>query len=302
MNLKAKQIKHNYAQGIIYHNEFMRLAAVPYGYLNLSYFDVNPSWNRKYLRSMSFGKAGIYAWISPCGRAYIGRSINLYSRVRSYYHATPKSKGISLIRNYLNAHGFKHMHLALYLVPQNFNFNQLVALEQAFFDCVKPSLNLDKHATTTKYNAPMGVKTYEQFKAKRSIAVKVYVKNSKGGLNLLMSFKDKQTCMRTMRIHHTTLNRLLASGELYLNTFFLSVNNSEPESKVYDLKKLLKLLAKARKAYARKSNKQSRVVNVQNKHCQIIYAQNAENPKLTGFYGSQRACASALKADRATLR
>jgi hypothetical protein len=108
--------------------------------------------------------------LTPVGKMYVGRSINLYERIRSYFYKTPKYKGVSLIRNYFNKHGFSQVRLFLslfrpcvLLVHCQYNFNELVNTEQAFLDFFKPALNLDKKATPTRYNAPMSRETWEQF-------------------------------------------------------------------------------------------------------------------------------------------
>lgn len=93
---------------------------------------------------------------------YVGRSIHLYARIRSYFYKTSKYKGVSLIRNYFNKHGFDSVRLIIFMLPKKYTFNKLVNAGQGFLDCFKPSLNLDSKATPSRYNAPMGSQTYKQ--------------------------------------------------------------------------------------------------------------------------------------------
>jgi hypothetical protein len=60
--------------------------------------------NRHLLKTHGCFATGIYVWLTPGGKMYVGLLcyINLYERVRSYFYKTPKYKGISLIRNYFN--------------------------------------------------------------------------------------------------------------------------------------------------------------------------------------------------------
>lgn len=53
--------------------------------------------NRNLLKAYGYKKAGIFVWLTPVGKMYVGRSINLYERIRSYFYKTPKYKGVSLI-------------------------------------------------------------------------------------------------------------------------------------------------------------------------------------------------------------
>jgi len=227
------------------YSELLRLSSFSYEHLNLTAVEIeNVFFNRHLLKMHGVNKAGIYVWITPDGRVYVGRSINLYARVRSYFHNVPKYKGVSLIRNYLNKHGFVSMRLILYLFS-TYTFNDLVRAEQAFLDFIKPSLNLDKHATTSRFNQPMESKIYEHFKKKRSRPILVFDATTN---DLLWTFDTKKDCIRLMKIHYSTLNTCIATNKMYLNYFRFKYSiNSNLDAVVKGLENFLKLVQKKRK-------------------------------------------------------
>nr|YP_010437014.1 hypothetical protein NQY40_mgp02 [Ulva meridionalis]UTA96488.1 hypothetical protein [Ulva meridionalis]UTA96548.1 hypothetical protein [Ulva meridionalis]UTA96606.1 hypothetical protein [Ulva meridionalis]UTA96658.1 hypothetical protein [Ulva meridionalis]UTA96710.1 hypothetical protein [Ulva meridionalis] len=96
--------------------------SIPYEQYNLTPIEIlNVDNNRNQLKFHGYKRAGIYVWLTPNEKIYVGRSINLYARVRSYFYRIPKYKGASLIRNYLNKHGFNGMRLILFLLPKKKN-------------------------------------------------------------------------------------------------------------------------------------------------------------------------------------
>lgn len=183
--------------------------------------------SRHLLKYHGLKSSGVYVWVTPKGAIYVGRSINLYTRVRSYFYRTPKQKGVSLIRRYLNKYGFDTVDLILFILQPSAEFNTLVKMEQAFLDYLKPELNLDKIPTPSRYNAPMSDPTYRVFRQNRSHTISVT--NTSG--QLLCMFESKTDCVNWMRIHHSTLNRLLNTDQKYLNSFLFRsyVFNQQPQ-------------------------------------------------------------------------
>jgi len=103
------------------------LLSFPYEQYNLTPIEiVDIQNNRNQLKINSYKRAGIYLWLAPNEKMYVGRSINLYARVRSYFYRISKYKGVSLIRNYLNKHGFNSVRLVLFILPKKYTFNELV--------------------------------------------------------------------------------------------------------------------------------------------------------------------------------
>ena len=153
---------------------------------------------------------------------YVGRSIHLYARIRSYFYKTSKYKGVSLIRNYFNKHGFDSVRLIIFMLPKKYTFNKLVNAGQGFLDFFKPSLNLDSKATPSRYNAPMGSQTYKQCVKQRSHYIAVFDRTTN---QLLWVFQSKQQCTTLMGIHHSTLTKCINTNTAYLGRFKFSIIN-----------------------------------------------------------------------------
>lgn len=265
----------------------------PYKNYNLTLIQIgNVTNNKPLLKTHGYKKAGIYCWLTH-DKMYVGRSINLYSRVRSYSHSTPRNKGIRLIRRYLNKYGLESMRLILFVLPDQYTFNQLVYTEQAFLDYFKPNLNIDKKATSSRYNSVMSNQTYKNFIAKRSHCIDVWDATSG---QLLWSFDSKTHCTNKMRIHHTTLNKCIAKNAIYLESFIFSSSDyyNNKHTIIKDINHFLSLVQQKRKQF--------QLYKLRNKKIQKIYAQNIQNHELSTLFESQRDCAKYLKADRSTLR
>lgn len=263
--------------------------------------------NRNLLKTYGYKKAGIYVWLTPDGKMYVGRSINLYERVRSYFYKTPKYKGVSLIRNYFNKYGFAKTCLILFLLPNEYAFNELVTLafarakgaEQAFLDFLKPTLNLDKKATPTRYNGPMPSETYDQFIKQRSHSVAGFSTNKN---QLLWVFKSKQECTTLMGLSHSTLNTCINTNKTYLKSFKFSILNNSASPALKNLTIFLDLVKQKCKLFESYKHR--------NKKAQKIYAQHISDSTLSWVFESQRDCATYLpfalakarEADRETIR
>ena len=247
--------------------------------------------NRIYIKSVSENKAGIYIWLTPLNKIYIGRSINLYARIRSYYHSTPKQKGISLIRRYLKKYGFDNMRLILFIVSKKHVhiLNDLVNIEQSFLDYFKPDLNLTKIATPT-INDPKYRFTYATFVKQRSHSIAVLDMTSK---QLLWVFDSKHSCIKSMQLHHSTLNKCIAFKKHYLSHFYFQLNSNFAKKPAFKNLKVFLDLVKLKRKQCTKSR---------NKKVQKIYAQNILNPAFNCTFDSQRDCAKYFKADRETVR
>lgn len=225
----------------------------------------------------------------PDKQIYVGRSINLYARVRSYFYRIPKYKGISKVRNYLNKYGFSSVHLILFIFTKKRTFNELVNAEQTFLDFLKPTLNLDNRATPSRYNQVMQSQTYEKFINNRSHSIAVYSITNE----LLWVFKTKQFCTNAMNIHHSTLGKCINTKTIYLNSFRFSVTNLT-NGTYKNLDDFLDLVKDKRKQFESYKHR--------NKKAQKVHMQHINNPDLSRTFESQRDCAKFLKADRETIR
>lgn len=97
-----------------------------------------------------------------------------------------------------------------------------------------------------------------------------------------------------LNMDHRTLDKYLANGKPFLNRFVFSltaITNCSVDT-ILTVKDLQLLFSQERAIRDRSLQDRSNPV----------LAENIKNSKLTGEYPSLNACASALKADRATLR
>lgn len=252
----------------------------------------DPLNNRQKMKKVSQNKAGAYVWVSYNNErlsTYVGRSINLFNRVRSYFYPSYLCFNTRVYR-YFNKHGFNNTKLIIFTM-QNYDFNCLVRLEQTLMDVIKPNLNIELVANTTRFDGPMPVSTWNDFIKKRSIAIHVYDVNKHV---LLYTFANKENTY-IMKIHHKTLNDCLKHNKPYLNNYlFRLAKNNEHEQPYYDLNTFLKDVQVKRKMHINFKER--------NKKVQKIYAQHVFDSSLSQIFESQRDCANFLKADRVTIR
>jgi hypothetical protein len=267
------------------------LGQFPYKDLNLTPIEITDiKSNRSLLKIHGYKKAGIYVWLMPDKQLYVGRSINLYARIQSYFYRIPKYKGVSKVRNYLNKYGFSSVRLILFIFREKHTFNELVNAEQTFLDFLKPTLNLDSRATPSRYNQVMQSQTYEKFLKNRSHSVAVFDSITN---ELLWVFETKQFCIKAMNIHHSTLNKCVNTKATYLNNFRFSVTD-KTNGPYKNLNNFLDLVKEKRKQF--KSYKH------RNKKAQKVCMEHIINPAFSRRFESQRDCAKFLNADRETIR
>jgi len=107
------------------------------------------------------------------------------------------------------------------------NLDQIVALEQHFIDTLKPNLNVDLVASSSGYHEPMLREIRAKLRLARGNPVYIYEANT---VTLLYIFGSRQHMYSSINIHNKTLNDCLATGTLYLNYFFLSLEPLESTS------------------------------------------------------------------------
>ena len=66
----------------------------------------------------------------------MGSSINLYSRVTSYFMPSILSKADRRVLRYFNKYGFKDVKLSLYLLDDNASIDDVFNLEKYYIDAV----------------------------------------------------------------------------------------------------------------------------------------------------------------------
>jgi hypothetical protein len=130
----------------------------------------------------------------------------------------------------------------------------------------------------------------DKLRKQRGTPVFVYDAND---FTLLFIFESKQYMINTINIHHKSLSACVDYGQLYLDTFFLSLDPIE-ESANTNLLTLDEI-----KALVHKTREDSLV-----KHpaAKAILAEFRDDPSLNKVFHSLNSLAKKLKGDRETIR
>ena len=237
------------------------------------------------------GVLGIYIWETLDGKnLYVGHSINLYNRISSYFMPSILSTKAIRVLRYLNKYGFGNIKLTIYVMNQNSSLEQVVELEQHFIDTINPNLNVDLVASGSGYHGPMSQEAREKLRKQRGTPVYMY---DAKGFTLLYTFGSKQQVYDIISIHHVTLNDCLDSGNLYLDTFFFSLDLIEesPEAKILDLDQIKTLVADKKKTY-----------KVKHPAAKTILGEFKDDPQKNIEFDSLSSLAKHLKGDRQVIR
>lgn len=221
---------------------------------------------------------------------YVGHSINLYNRISSYFMPSILNTKARRVLRYLNKHGFSNMKLTIYIMDENSSLEQVVELEQHFIDSLKPNLNVDLVASSSGYHEPMGQEIRERLRKQRGIPVYVY---NTDDLALLYVFESKQHMYDSISIHHNSLNDCLNLGNLYLDTFFFSLDLIE-ESTITNILTLDEIKSLV-------SDKRDKYLIKQPAAKSILAEFKDDSSKNLEFY-SLNSLANHLKGDRKVIR
>ena len=200
-----------------------------------------------------------------------------------------KTKARRVLR-YLNKHGFSNIKLTIYIMKDNSSLEQVVELEQHFIDSLKPNLNVDLVASGSGHHEPMSQEMREKLRKQRGTPVYMYdVKD----LTLLYMFDSKQQVYSLINMHHNTLNDCLNLGNIYLDTFFYSLDLIEesPGDNLLDLDKMQSLVSDKRNVY-----------DVKHPAAKSILAEFKDEPKKNLEFNSLNSLAKHLKGDRQVIR
>ncbi|RYE16111.1 MAG: hypothetical protein EOP34_00345 [Rickettsiales bacterium] len=170
------------------------------------------------------------------------------------------------------------------------SLEEVVELEQYFIDSLKPSLNVDLVASSSGYHEPMSPEMREKLRKQRGTPVYMYdVKD----LTLLYMFDSKQQVYSLINMHHNTLNDCLNLGNIYLDTFFYSLDLIEEssETNLLDLDKMQNLVSYKRNIY-----------DVRHPAAKSILAEFKHEPKKNLEFNSLNSLAKHLKGDRQVIR
>lgn len=221
---------------------------------------------------------------------YVGHSINLYNRISSYFMPSILKIKTRRVLRYLNKHGFSDIKLTIYIMNEKSSLKQIVELEQHFIDSLKPNLNADLIASSSDYHETMSKEMREKLRKSKGTPVYIYkVKD----LTLLYLFDSKQQVYDTINIHHNTLNDCLNLGNIYLNTFFFSLDLIEEstETNLLNFDEIKTLVLDKRDLY-----------KVKHPAAKSILAEFKDEPKKNLVFNSLNSLAKHLKGDRQVIR
>lgn len=129
----------------------------------------------------------------------------------------------------------------------------------------------------------------EQLREQRGIPVFVYDAND---FTLLHIFPAKQYMFNTINIHHKTLEDCIDNGQLYLDTFFLSLDLiEESTNNLLTLDEIKALVDKKREIYL-----------VKHPAARVILAEFKDDSSLNRVFHSINSLAKELKGDRTTIK
>ena len=252
----------------------------------------NPFDNRKNIAEVAKNKKGVYIFeILKEKTYYIGSSINLYSRVCSYFMPSILAKADRRVLRYFRKHGFKDVNLILYIMKESATIKEILALEEYYIKkYTKNNLLNIEIVPRSGYHLPMSEEARIKLRKMRGQAFYVYDSLSK---SLIFMFDSKQFAYNNFNIDHRTLNDCLFNGNLYLDRFLFTL---EPLSEfsfesLISLDKLKLLIIKQR--YKFKSNQPA---------SKIIYVENKYNSLLNKQFYSISEFARDVKGDRSTIR
>lgn len=250
----------------------------------------NPYENRD-LITVAKNKVGVYIF-EVLGKkdVYVGHSINLYSRICSYFMPSILNTKARHVLKYFNKYGFNNVRLTILILKSDATVVEAVEMEQYYIDTLKPNLNIDLVASGSGTHTPMSEEAKLRLRNQRGTLVYIYNTNTS---ELIYCFESKQHLYNTLNIHHVTLNNCLENGTLWLKIFLLTLEPIEEitSKNLIDQDQIIKLIK-----YYRSINSTSHPSSKR------ILAENIIHPELTKEYKSLTSLAKDLKGDRTTIR
>ena len=257
-----------------------------------SYIIDNPFDNRKSIAECAKNKKGVYIFeILNKNLYYVGSSINLYSRVCSYFMPSILSKADRRVLRYFNKYGFKDIKLSLYILDDNASIEDVLNLEKYYIDSFsKDSLLNIETFPRSGFHLPMSEEARKKLRKLRGQVFYVYDTSTK---TLIFIFDSKQFAYDNINIDHRTLNDCLYEGSLYLNRFMFSLEpiNEFVYESIISLDELKTLIKEQR--YTQKSIQST---------SKRLYVENITNPSLNREFDSISQFANYVKGDRGTIR
>ena len=253
---------------------------------------LDPYLNRSKIAKVAKGCKGVYIFeVEKKEIKYVGSSINLYSRVCSYFMPSILSKADRKVIRYFNKYGFSNVKLTLLILESNSTWEQVIKLEQLYIDSLSPSLNVDlKAGGYNGYHQPMSEEAREKLRNLRGTKIYIYDTTTK---SLIFISDSKEWLYKNISIHHISLHNCLVDGNLYLNRFLFSLDiiSEFPYESLLNTNLLIKLIEVVRSEYKPNQPKSKK-----------IYAENILSPELSRTFLSIGELSRHLKGDRSTIR
>jgi hypothetical protein len=252
----------------------------------------NPLDNRKEILNVAKNKKGVYIFeILNKNTYYIGSSINLYSRVSSYFMPSILNKADRYVLRYFKKHGFKNVNLILHILKDTTTINEILELEENFITEYSNNklLNIEI-VPRSGYHLPMSEEAREKLRKIRGQVFYVYDNFSK---SLIFIFDSKQYAYNNIKIDHRTLDNCLYNGNSYLDRFLFTLEpllefNFESLITIEELKILIK--------------EQRYIFKVKQPASKMVYVENKSNPLLNKHFDSISEFARSVKGDKSTIR
>uniref|UniRef100_UPI002A82E997 GIY-YIG endonuclease n=1 Tax=Pappia fissilis TaxID=1040649 RepID=UPI002A82E997 len=255
---------------------------------------MDPFNNRNKIAEVAKGAKGVYIFEvinENTADAYVGVSINLYSRVCSYFMPSILNKADRKVLRYFKENGFKNVKLTLLILNSDASWEQAIELEQYYIDKLSPKLNVDIIAGGYYgYHTPMSEEAKERLRKLRGKTVYLYDTVTK---TLIFISDSKQWLYSNVKIHHVSLDNCLDNAKLFLDRFLFSNDpiSEFPYESILTEQELIYLIETVKAQYKPNQPKSK-----------AILAENVVNPELTITLTSLGELARHLKGDRGTIR
>jgi Heme/copper-type cytochrome/quinol oxidases, subunit 1 len=255
---------------------------------------MDPFNNRKKIAEIAKGAKGVYIFEVENKNtvdAYVGVSINLYSRVCSYFMPSILNKADRKVLRYFKANGFKNVKLILLILNLDATWEQAIELEQYFIDILSPKLNVDTIAGGYNgYHTPMSEEAKDRLRKSRGKTVYLYDTVTK---TLIFISDSKQWLYSNVKINHVSLDNCLDNAKLFLNRFLFSNDpiSEFPYESILTEQELISLIETVKVQYKPNQPKSKNIL-----------AENMVNPELTRSFTSLNELSRHLKGDRGTIR
>jgi len=253
---------------------------------------INPLENRKEILNVAKNKKGVYIFeISDKNLYYVGSSINLYSRVCSYFMPSILNKADRYVLRYFKKYGFKNVNLILHICKDIVTIREILQLEENFIAEYSSNklLNIET-VPRSGYHLPMSEEAREKLRKIRGQAFYVYDNLSK---SLIFIFDSKQYAYNQIKLDHRTLDSCLDNGYLYLDRFLFTLEpllefSFESLISIEELKSLI--------------TEQRYKFKVKQPASKMISVENISNPLLNKHFDSISEFAKSVKGDKSTIR